>query len=304
MSHLADHFKEMVEELKLDTMRWQEEKAKQSRSSTYRYMNSKTWADREVQGAGGQPVAPPRIESASRRDARRRVYSHPQIHIDSPAAPEKISSGISTTLEPKDSTPHSIRSSPVSSNSMRSKVYPVAESEIDRTYIPVGHWFSSFAKDFADIEVNDHAACKRFVVQHPDVFQLDARDFLREALAALRTQRSDYARRCVQRAVLLNNLLQKTPRERLSFFAGLIESDKRILAEFHDDQDSVMDKLRLRIPQVTESILGRSQSVAFVKDKGMSKAKHDFDENDKSDAIRSDAAVSISKQTGSLRAAS
>jgi hypothetical protein len=312
----------MIGDLKSDTASWQIERdelrrADHTASNTWRsrpaqreYTASNTWKSRIAQGASGVPIVhsgEPAFATPDKRSdeiLRAKDSSSPAPSYNAGAPPPSYNAAAPTPSKRAASHPgQSVRTltSPMSAMSSAG-----AGPKTARVYIPVGHWFSSFAKDFADIEAGDHAECERFVSQHPDVFELDEQDFLKEALAALRTERPDYAKRCVQRFILLEKLREMSFRERQSFFKGLIDQDDQAGGDFLLYEKNLMASLRVSLPKVTEidskrkSTMRTHRAVTFQRNDEAIQANHHSGEDADAEAMRSDATASTSKQTGSL----
>ena len=84
--------------------------------------------------------------------------------------------------------------------------------------------------------------CRRFILANPQILERDPGLYLREATAAHRSGKIQYARSCIQQALLIRELDNKNERGRRHFFEDLAnEQDPEVLEEFIDNFDRTLE---------------------------------------------------------------
>ena len=101
---------------------------------------------------------------------------------------------------------------------------------------------SSLDIAFASIPVSEFDKCRRFILANPQILEHDPNLYLREATAAHRSGKIQYARSCIQQALLIRELDNKNERGRRHFFEDLAtEQDPEALEEFIDKFDRTLE---------------------------------------------------------------
>jgi hypothetical protein len=98
---------------------------------------------------------------------------------------------------------------------------------------------------FASIPVSEYDTCRKFILENPEILEQDPNLFLREAAAAHRNSKFQYARSCVQQALLIRKLKTENSRSRRHFFEDLANpEDPEVLNEFLDSFDTTIEAVQ------------------------------------------------------------
>lgn len=117
---------------------------------------------------------------------------------------------------------------------------------------------SSLDISFISIPVDAYDKCRRFVNANPEVLERDPNTYLREAAAAHRVGKVQYARSCIQQALILRELEGKSPRRRQHFFDLMEDEDPDVLGDFIDDFDKAFTAVRRSAPTTGVSTAQRN----------------------------------------------
>ena len=123
---------------------------------------------------------------------------------------------------------------------------PPATTRTSSTTIPLISNFptllSSLGIAFVSIPAGEYDKCRRFILANPQILEHDPNLYLREATAAHRSGKIQYARSCIQQALLIRELDNKNERGRRHFFEDLAdEQDPEALEEFIDNFDRTLE---------------------------------------------------------------
>jgi hypothetical protein len=145
-------------------------------------------------------------------------------------------------------SPHSyqLQSASIRRPSDSSARPPATARTSSTTLLPLANFTtllsSSLDIAFARIPVSEFDKCRRFILANPQILEHDPGLFLREATAAHRSGKIQYARSCIQQALLIRELDNKNERGRRHFFEDLAnEQDPEVLEEFTDNFDRTLE---------------------------------------------------------------
>jgi hypothetical protein len=96
---------------------------------------------------------------------------------------------------------------------------------------------------FVSIPVGDHDECIRFITQNPTILNHDEKQYLREAVSALQSNKVQYARSCIQQALLLRKIKERSGRDRQKFVESLKAENANVVRDFVDDFDKAFTAL-------------------------------------------------------------
>ena len=104
---------------------------------------------------------------------------------------------------------------------------------------------SSLDIAFVSIPASEYDKCRQFIWENPQILEHDPNLYLREATAAHRSGRIQYARSCIQQALLIRELKDKDKRSHRHFFQDLEdEREPEVLNEFIDKFDATFEAVQ------------------------------------------------------------
>jgi hypothetical protein len=107
---------------------------------------------------------------------------------------------------------------------------------------------SGLLEEFARLESGEYKACYAFAKRYPEIWDCDEKLLLKDAFAALKASKEPHAKRCVQRAVMIQYCKGLSSSKIKNFFDDLIHKEANVLDEFLKDCNDATAKLKAKLP--------------------------------------------------------
>jgi hypothetical protein len=147
---------------------------------------------------------------------------------------------VASEIRPSASTPDYFDSSPIAQSPAESR-RTVRQSAFESQ-------LSGLLEKFVSFESGNYQDCYAFAKRYPQIWDQDEKLLLKDAFNALKASNQSHAKRCVQRAVMIQYCAGLSSSKIKNYFDDLIHNKANILREFLKDCDDATAKIKAKLP--------------------------------------------------------